>query len=64
MEGLIPSFIMKLQEWQRTEKYIPLTYLEVLRGKPLIVKLNDEWNFVTNLQKSINFKYIGCISYL
>jgi len=46
---------MKLEDWQKQERFIPLTYLEAIKGKPLVIKLNDEWNFVTCPQTAINF---------
>lgn len=46
---------MQLAEWQRTERFIPLTYLESIQGKPVVIKLSDEWNFVTCPQTADNF---------
>jgi hypothetical protein len=47
---------MKLQDYcLKVEKFIPLTYLEVQQKKPLIIKLNDKWNFVTYPQSALNF---------
>jgi hypothetical protein len=47
---------MKLEDYLiKTEKFIPLTYLEVQQKKPLVIKLNDDWNFVTYPQSALNF---------
>lgn len=46
---------MKLEAWQKAERFIPLTYLESLQSRPLVVKLSDEWNFVTSPQKALTF---------
>jgi len=46
---------MKLEEWQKQNRLMPLTYIEVLVDKPLVVKLTDDWNFVTFPQKAVNF---------
>lgn len=50
---------MQLQDYcLKVEKYIPLTYIEVEKNKPLIIKLTEEWNFVSYLQKAVNFALI------
>jgi hypothetical protein len=47
---------MKLQDYcLKVEKFIPLTYLEVIQGKPLIIKLSDKWNFITYPCSAQNF---------
>jgi hypothetical protein len=46
---------MKLEEWQKTNKFIPLTYLEAKLDKPLVIKLNDEFNFVCFPQSALTF---------
>jgi hypothetical protein len=46
---------MRLEEWQKVEKFIPMTYLESIQGKPLVIKLTDKWNFVTCPQDACNF---------
>jgi len=46
---------MKLEAWQKAERFIPLTYLESLQSRPMVVKLSDEWNFVTSPQKALTF---------
>jgi len=50
---------MQLEKYLiKTKNFIPLTYMEVLQNRPLIIKLSDDWNFVSWLQKAVNFAMI------
>jgi hypothetical protein len=47
---------MKLKDYAiKHNKFVPLTYLEAVTEKPLIIKLTDKWHFVSYPQKAINF---------
>jgi hypothetical protein len=46
---------MKLEEWQKQNKFIPLTYIEAVQDKPVIVKLDDKFNFVCYPMKPLTF---------
>jgi len=47
---------MRIEQYAaKVDDFIPLTYIEVIKDKPLIIKLSGKYNFVTWLQKGPNF---------